>query len=127
MSTQIPNTGMDQVKLIFCFYNSIVYGSHHSGDKYVKGDITVKQNLVFPSDKNPFGVDLQDLQSKALSKTKDQTISVPYEINSVSSVDQMTVKKVLLEPKCKWNSYLINTFLACLAIFHLIQSKKHSE
>jgi len=91
-----------QDKAYFCGKDLVSYknslyastGVELSGDKYVKGDITVKQNLVFPSDKNPFGVDLQDLQSKALSKTKDQTISVPYEINSVSSVDQMTVKKV---------------------------------
>merc|ERR1719447_1243540 len=65
-----------------------------SGAKYVKGDISVKNDLFFPANVNPFNIDLGDLKANALSRTLDQTITVPYTIASVSSVKKMVVDKV---------------------------------
>ena len=39
-----------------------------SGAKYVKGDISVNNDLFFPANVNPFNIDLGDLKANALSR-----------------------------------------------------------
>merc|ERR1719474_950524 len=86
----------------FCGKNLVDYknslydfsDSSLSGDKYVMGDIIVSNDLVFPANVHPFDINLIDLEANALSRTKSQTITVPYTISSVSSVNKMFVNKV---------------------------------
>ncbi|MBP94359.1 hypothetical protein CMK18_00225 [Candidatus Poribacteria bacterium] len=86
----------------FCGKNLIEYkaslykftDSTLSGDKHVEGVITVGGNLAFPANVHPFNIDLVDLRANALSRTSDQKITVPYTIDSVSSVNKMVVDKV---------------------------------
>ena len=65
-----------------------------SGGKTLTGNLIVNGNLIFASEIHPFGIDLQDLSSKALSKSKLQTITGTYSINNIASMNKIIVDKI---------------------------------
>ena len=65
-----------------------------SGGKTLTGNLIVNGNLIFATEIHPFGIDLQDLSSKALSKSKLQTITGTYSISNIASMNKIIVDKI---------------------------------